>query len=211
MVSNNNSFYYKIKKYVADNVITLTLSFIFLALFLIDLCLGNDNLFNALSGRGFHKLNGQIYRVFTASFLHGNWLHLAANITALVCVGNFLEKRLGHLKFLEIFIISDVLASIMFYGYFIDCSNGNGSSIVIYALFAVLLILWLRYPKAFPYRWYHPALLYSIIYFAVASFLSGNYTTIIIHSFSFFVGLVVGLLGMQLKLIYINDTKRSKQ
>jgi ABC-type amino acid transport system permease subunit len=39
----------------------------------------------------------------------------------------------------------------------------------------------------------------------VASFLSGNDTTIIMHSFSFFVGLIIGLLGMKLKLIYLID------
>jgi rhomboid protease GluP len=172
------------------------------------LVLARDRVFNVLSGSGFHKLNGQIYRVFTASFLHSSWIHLTANIIALVCVGTFIEKRLGHLKFLVIFLISDVFASIMFYGYFSDCSNGNGSSIAIYALFAILLVLWLRYPNAFLYRWYHPKLVYIMIYFSVASFISGNYTTIIIHSFGFFVGLVVGLLGMKLKLININDTKK---
>jgi rhomboid protease GluP len=206
MVSSKTPFY-KIKKFAADNVVTLILSCIYLILYIVNLSVGSDIVFNALSGSGFHKLNGQIYRVFTASFLHSSWLHLAANIAALISAGIFIEKRLGHLKFLLIFLISDVFASMMFYGYFSDCSNGNGSSVVIYALFAILLILWLRYPNAFSYRWYHPALMYIMIYFVVASFLSGNYTTIIIHSFSFFAGLVIGLLGMKLKLIYINDSK----
>jgi rhomboid protease GluP len=169
------------------------------------LVLARDRVFNVLSGSGFHKLNGQIYRVFTASFLHSSWIHLTANIIALVCVGTFIEKRLGHLKFLVIFLISDVFASIMFYGYFSDCSNGNGSSIAIYALFAILLILWLRYPHVFSYRWYHPAFVYIMVYFVVTIFFSGNYTTIIIHSFSFFVGLIVGLLGMKLNFIYVDD------
>lgn len=200
-----NSLFYKIKIFVANNVVTLIMSSIYFTLYIVDLWIGNDIVFNALSGSGFHKLNGQIYRVFTASFLHANWLHLTANITALICAGTFIEKRLGHMRFLVIFLISSVFASLMFYGYFNNCSNGNGSSVTIYALFAVLLILWLRYPNSFSYRCYHPALVYIMIYFVVASFLSGNYTTIIIHSFSFFVGLVVGLLGMKFKYIYIRD------
>lgn len=201
MASDNNLFK-SIKKFAYDNAVSLILSGIYLIVFLVDISTGNGTVFNALSGSGFHKLNGQIYRVFTASFLHSGWLHLNANIVAIICVGNFLEKRLGHLRFLAIFLISDVCASLMFYGYFSECSNGNGSSIAIYALFAVLLILWLRYPNAFPYEWYHPALVYIMVYFVVACFLSGNYTTIIIHSFSFFVGLAVGLIGMKLKLLY---------
>lgn len=200
-----NRLFYQIKKFATDNVVVLILSFVYLIVFIVNLSIGNDIVFNALSGSGFHKLNGQIYRVITASFLHANWLHLIANIIALVCTGFFIEKKLGHLKFLAIFLISDVIASMMFYWYFSDCSNGNGSSIAIYGLFAILLILWLLYPNAFSYCWYHPALLYIMIYFVVASFLSGNYTTIIIHSFSFFVGLIVALLGMKLNMIYITD------
>lgn len=199
MVSNNDHTF-SIKKFTYDNAVSLILSGVFLIIFLFNLSTGTGTVFQALSGSGFHKLNGQFYRVFTASFLHSGWLHLTANMVALVCVGNFLEKRLGHLRFLALFLISDVIASLMFYGYFNECSNGNGSSIAIYGLFAVLLIRWLRYPNAFPYKWYHPALVYIMVYFVVASFLSGSYTTIIMHSFSFFVGLAIGLLGMNLKL-----------
>jgi|GEM_PF-3210222 membrane associated rhomboid family serine protease len=196
-----------IKQWVSNNIITLIFACIYFILFIVNIGIGNNRVFNALSGRGFHKLDGQIYRVYTASVLHVGWLHVTSNIIALICVGNFLEKRLGHLRFLATFLISDIFASLMFYGYFSDCTNGNGSSIAIYALFAILLILWLRYSNDFLYRWYHPALVYILIYFVVASVLSGNYTTIIIHSFSFFAGLVIGLLGMKLKLIYNNDNK----
>jgi rhomboid protease GluP len=202
-----NNMTKQINKFIADNMISLTLSCIYLVLFIINLSIGNNYLFNALSGSGFHKLNGQSYRIITASFLHANWIHVIGNIIALICVGMFIEKRLGHLRFLVIYLISDILASLMYYRYFSDCTNGNGSSIAIYALFAILLILWLRYPDNFSYRWYHPALLYIMIYFIVASFLSGNYTTIIIHSFSFFVGLAVGLLGMKLKWIHMKGLK----
>ncbi len=198
---------YSIKKFAASIRVTLILSFIYLALFLIDLFIGNNIVFNALSGSGFGKLNGQIYRVFTASFLHSGWLHLTANIAAFVCIGTLIEKRLGHLNFLTVFLASDILASIVFYGYFSECSNGNGSSIVIYALIAVLLVLWLRYPNSFPYRWYHPAFVYITFYFLAASFISGSYTTIILHAFSFSVGLVIGILEIQLKLLNANVNK----
>jgi rhomboid protease GluP len=200
------SLFYRIKKFIGNIRVTLILSCIYLIVFLANLSIGNDVVFNALSGSGFHNLNGQFYRVFTASFLHGSWLHLTANIAAFICVGMFIEKRLGHLKYMAVFLVSDILASIMFYTYFSDCSNGNGSSIAIYAMFAVLLILWLESPHAFSYSWYHPGLIYIIIYFVSASFFSGNYTTIIMHSFGFFAGLVIGLLGKQSKILSVKDT-----
>ena len=197
----------QIKKFVVDIRVTLIVSCVFLIIYIMNLNIGNDVIFNALSGSGFHKLNGEFYRVFTASLLHGSWLHLIANIIAFICVGTFIENRLGHWRYLIVFVIADILASAMFYLYFSDCSNGNGSSVAIYAMFAVLLILWLRYPGSFAYHWYHPAFIYILIYFVAASLFSGNYTTIIIHAFSFFAGLVIGLLGMQLKLIYVRDAK----
>jgi rhomboid protease GluP len=197
------------KKFISNNRVTLIVSCIYLALFIANLSIGNDIVFNALSGNGFHKLNGQFYRIFTASLLHVGWLHLIANILALFCVGIFLENRLSHLSFLTVFLISDVFASVIFYGYFNECSNGNGSSVAIYAMFAVLLVLWLRYPYAFSDRRSYPALIYIIVYFVFASF-SGNDTTIILHSFSFFVGLAFCLLGLQIKLIHIRNVKLSE-
>lgn len=195
------------KKFISNNRVTIILSFIYLLLFIANMIAGNDIVFKTLSGNGFHKLNGQFYRVFTSSLLHVGWLHLIANIFALICVGTFLENRLSHLGFLMIFLLSDVFASIIFYGYFSECSNGNGSSVAIYSMFAVLLVIWLRYPFDLSNRrWSYLALVYIIVYFVLASF-SGNDTTIILHSFSFFVGLAICLFGIQTKLIHIRNVK----
>ncbi len=200
---------FRIKKFVGNVRVTLILSCVFLIIFIVNLNIGNNVLFNALSGSGFHKLNGEFYRVFTASLLHGSWLHLIANIVAFVCVGIFIENRLGHWRYLAVFLVSDIIASILFYLYYSDCTDGNGSSVGIFAMLAVLLILWLRYSSAFSYRWYHPALIYILIYFVAANLYRGNHRTMIIHAIGFFVGLVIGLLGIQLKLMYVKDTKLS--
>lgn len=201
--------FYRIKKFVGNVRVTLILSCVFLIIFVVNLSIGNNVLFNALSGSGFHKLNGEFYRLFTASLLHGSWLHLIANIVAFVCVGTFIENKLGHLRYMTVFLVLDIIASILFYLYYIDCTDGNGASVGIYAMLAVLLILWLRHPSAFPYRWYHPAFIYILIYFVAANLYRGNHRTMIIHAIGFFVGLLIGLLGTQLKLIVVKDTKSS--
>lgn len=187
-----------IKKVVAENIITLSISLIYIVLFALNTFAGENAVFNALSGSGFHKLNGQLYRVFTASFLHSNLLHLGGNIAALICVGSFLEKRLGALRMLCLFLLCGLLASLLFYGYFPECTGGNGSSIVIYALFAVLLTLWLRFPREFLFKRYDPALIYILLYFVLANIVTGgHYTTVIIHTFGFFSGLAVSLIGIK--------------
>ena len=88
------------KRLLYDNKTVISISIIFILVFIADKGLGNNLLFDTLSGSGFKKLNGEIYRLFTASFLHTNLLHLTANIVALLCVGSYLEKRLGSLKML---------------------------------------------------------------------------------------------------------------
>ena len=181
------------RKIASNNKTTIFVCIIFVLIYVLNICIGNDIIFNALSGSGFKKLNGEVYRIFTASFLHANLLHLVANIIALLAVGSFLEKRLGALNMLLIYIASDMIASLMFYGYMNECTNGNGSSIAIYAMFAVLLVLWLRYPEKYVLTWKSPALFYIIIYFFAASIYSGNFTTMIIHSFGFITGIIVGL------------------
>lgn len=191
----------KLKRFVYENIVSISISIVFILVYVVNICVGDNVIFNSLSGSGFRKLNGEVYRIFTASFLHGNLLHLVANIVALICVGSFLEKRLGSIKMLLIYVCSDIVASLFFYGYMNECTNGNGSSIVIYAMFAVLLVLWLRYPNEFLLSWCSPTLIYIIIYFFVANFLSGNYTTIIIHAFSFTTGLIVGIALLKGNLV----------
>jgi len=43
---------------------------------------------------------------FTAGFLHGGILHLALNMYALWIVGQYLERTLGHARFLAIYLVS---------------------------------------------------------------------------------------------------------
>ena len=183
----------KLRDFIRCNITTIFISISFIVLYVINIVVGDNIVFHALSGSGFKKLNGEVYRIVTASFLHGNLLHLTANIIALLCVGSFLEKRFGSLKMLLLYICLDIIASISFYGYMNECTNGNGSSIVIYALFAVFLILKLRYPEQFTYPGCKYSLAYMIVYFYVAGFF-GNYSTMIIHGFSFAVGLAAGLM-----------------
>lgn len=183
-----------IRKIIQNNWGSIFISIIFVLVYVINEVIGHNVVFHALSGSGFKKLNGEVYRIITASFLHTNLLHLVANIIALISVCCYLERILGSGKMLMTYISADLIASMFFYGYMNECTGGNGSSIAIYALFAVLFVLWLRYPDEISIKWYHPALIYMVLYFFIASLITGSYMTIIIHAFSFLVGLLVGFI-----------------
>jgi rhomboid protease GluP len=54
---------------------------------------------------------GEYWRLFTALFLHGGFLHLAFNLFALYVIGPPLERSIGTIRFLACYLISGVASS----------------------------------------------------------------------------------------------------
>jgi rhomboid protease GluP len=52
--------------------------------------------------------NGEWWRLITAAFLHAGLAHIGFNMTALLVLGPFLEKSVGHLKFAAIYFGSAI-------------------------------------------------------------------------------------------------------
>ncbi|MCB9566753.1 MAG: rhomboid family intramembrane serine protease [Myxococcales bacterium] len=57
-------------------------------------------------------LDGEWWRVLTAIFLHGSWIHLILNCTALISVGEWLERGIGTARALVIFGIAGIGGSL---------------------------------------------------------------------------------------------------
>jgi membrane associated rhomboid family serine protease len=51
---------------------------------------------------------------FTSFFLHGNWQHLWGNMIFLWAVGTVVERRIGHKRFLLIYLITGLVAGFSF-------------------------------------------------------------------------------------------------
>ena len=58
----------------------------------------------------------QYWRLFTAAFLHGDIDHLVSNMLLLGIVGDNLERALGHIRYLLLYIVSGIGASIVSLG-----------------------------------------------------------------------------------------------
>ena len=56
--------------------------------------------------------NGDYYRLFTAMFFHGGFLHLLFNCYALYIIGSQLEGFLGKIKYLIIYLLSGVAGAL---------------------------------------------------------------------------------------------------
>ncbi len=52
--------------------------------------------------------------LFTAMFLHGGWLHIIGNMLYLWIFGNNIEDKLGRFKFIIFYLLSGVIASMVF-------------------------------------------------------------------------------------------------
>lgn len=57
-------------------------------------------------------LNGELWRLFTCTFLHGGIIHLAFNMYALLQVGFFLETNIGKSRYVVTYVATGILASV---------------------------------------------------------------------------------------------------
>lgn len=91
--------------------------------------------------------DGQYYRFFTCMFLHFGFMHLAGNMVVLMFLGDNVERAVGKIKFILIYILGGLFGSIgsfafaMFYNPGIVSAGASGA---IFALIGALLWLVIR-------------------------------------------------------------------
>src|SRR2546428_2980662 len=59
------------------------------------------------------NLPARFVPMFSSMFLHGSWLHLIGNMWTLWIFGDNVEDRLGHAKFLVLYLAGGVAAALM--------------------------------------------------------------------------------------------------
>jgi rhomboid protease GluP len=73
---------------------------------------------NALAGFGANRswpvieYTGQYWRLLTSMFLHGGFIHLAMNLLALYQLGSLYELMFGTRRFITIYFVTGIVASI---------------------------------------------------------------------------------------------------
>ena len=88
---------------------------------------------------------GEIWRLLTSTFIHIGFMHLAFNLYALWVLGPFVEKRLGHWRFLIIYILSGLGGSIA--SFLFSPALSAGASGAIFGLLGALLYYSLKRPS----------------------------------------------------------------
>ena len=140
-------------------------------------------------------LNGKVWTLITALFLHADILHLAGNMIFLYAFGNALEKEVGTEKtFLAFFAggIISLLLGVFFY-------NPNvylvGASAAIFTLTAVVMLV---KPLKFSFIFFMPLGLVALIYvvynvIAVQTGAEGN-VAYFSHVIGFAAGIPLGIM-----------------
>lgn len=99
----------------------------------------------AAFGFGLHPpavaLNGEVWRLITAGFLHASFLHLLFNMYVLWLLGSELEEILGHLKFTSLYLVALLGGSTASYWYSDPASFSVGASGAVFGLMGAFLVV----------------------------------------------------------------------
>jgi membrane associated rhomboid family serine protease len=106
-------------------------------------------------------LQGQYWRFVTPIFLHVNALHVGMNMLNLLLLGIFLERILGHLRFLLIYLVTGIISVIASF-YFAPQEISVGASGAIFGLVGAYSIFVLVHRRAFLYGGI-PSLLWLVL------------------------------------------------
>lgn len=87
---------------------------------------------------------GQYYRLLTAMFLHGGYVHIAFNMLSLWWIGGPLEAALGRARYLMLYFVSGLAGTAL--TYFLAAPNeaSLGASGAIFGLFGATAVLMRR-------------------------------------------------------------------
>jgi rhomboid protease GluP len=93
---------------------------------------------------------GEVWRLFTAMFLHIGVLHLLFNLYALNALGPLVEGYFGHLRFGAIYLVGGLFGSLASYAF--SPYPSAGASGAIFGLAGATTIYFLRYRENFGAR-----------------------------------------------------------
>ncbi len=92
-------------------------------------------------------LNGEFYRLLTSSFLHFGFSHLVNNLVLLVCLGSYLERALGRVRFVLLYVLCAVGSSLISMAWMLftdDIAVSGGASGIVFGFIGALLFLVLK-------------------------------------------------------------------
>ena len=137
----------ELKKEPLTVILVLINVLVFLA---VELTGGSDNTVHMLQcGAAYTPavLEGEYYRLFTCMFLHFGVQHLLNNMLLLFVLGGRLERTMGKIKYLLIYILGGIGGNLL--SFLMECKTGEyavsaGASGAIFAIMGAMIYAVLR-------------------------------------------------------------------
>ena len=135
-----------------ESIVTIMLLACNELVFLIMELMGdtNDTEFMLKMGAAWppYIMDGQYWRLLTSTFMHFGFEHIMNNMLVLVCAGPILEKALGHVKYLLLYLLAGVGGSTLSFLQMVDSGEyavAAGASGAIFGVIGALLWVVIRH------------------------------------------------------------------
>lgn len=126
---------------IGKPLVTYTLIGITAAIFLLQFVIGINEVANdwGMWPVGI-AVGGEWWRLLTAAFLHGSFLHIAFNMYVLFALGPTLERILGHGRYLTLYILAALGGGVASYVFSDLRTVSVGASGAIFGLMGALIV-----------------------------------------------------------------------
>lgn len=95
-------------------ILIITNVLFYIAILALQQAYGDSVLQNIAIQPSFILKGEKLWTIVSSMFMHGSILHLLVNMMSLLFLGSFLERLIGSKKFLFIYLLSGVIASLAF-------------------------------------------------------------------------------------------------
>ncbi|MCX8194152.1 MAG: rhomboid family intramembrane serine protease [Candidatus Pacearchaeota archaeon] len=103
------------RKFYNFTLMLIVLNFlIFLVMLVLQYSYGNIVLENVAIQPSLILQGKKLWTVVTSMFMHANFMHLFVNMMSLLFLGSFLERLIGSKRFIFIYLVAGIVASLAF-------------------------------------------------------------------------------------------------
>ena len=128
-------------KLTTSNTVTMTLIGISVAVFVLQFLIGVNTVASSWGlWPAAVAVNSEWYRLLSSVFLHGSWLHLLFNMYVLFVLGPPLERLLGHVRFLALYLIAGFGGAVASFSFSGINTVSVGASGAIFGLMGALVV-----------------------------------------------------------------------
>lgn len=102
---------------------------------------GTSSVYDRFALRPPQVASGEWYRLFTSMFMHFGLLHIAFNMWALYVIGTPLERLLGRLRYVTLYLLSGLGGSLLSFAFGPVDEFAAGASGAIFGLFGAFYVI----------------------------------------------------------------------